>query len=208
MAKPPASPMTIAQINALREALVENAIALIADADLLFVNGRPARAYSVAILATEEISKIPALIACLDQLDKGNQPDWDDIAEFLSSHYGKLMMNELYFTAQRSATGLDATGSKQWQEAVKAAKDRNTRKQRGFYVTIDAGVITTPAAAVDKEHAKFALGLARITFNMMELVNRAFTLRQHNPKAPVAINFRYSLMDDPLVDNSQISRRV
>ena len=199
MAKPPAAPMTVSQINALREALIENAISLISDADLLYMNGRLARAYSVAILATEEMSKIPALIACLDELDKGTQPNWDDIAEFLTSHYGKLMMNELYFATQRSATGLDATGSKQWQEAVKAAKDRNTRKQSGLYVAVDNGVVATPAAAVDKEHAKFALGLARITFNMMELVNRAFTLRQHNPEAPVEIKFRYSLMDEPLV---------
>jgi AbiV family abortive infection protein len=201
MTKPPASAMTVSQIDALREALIDNAIALIADADLLFKNGRLARAYSVAILATEEMSKIPALIACLDELDKGNQPDWDNLAEFLVSHYGKLMMNELYFATQRSAAGLDATGSKQWQEAVKAAKDRNTRKQSGFYVTTDAGVVRTPAAAIDKEHAKFALGLARMTFNMMELVNRAFTLRQHNPNAPVEVNFRYSLIDEPFVGN-------
>src|SRR5262245_46092042 len=127
--------MSVAQIDALRQALVENAIALIADADLLYVNGRLARAYSVAILATEEMSKIPVLLACLEELAQGKQPQWDDVAEFLTSHYGKLMMNELYFATQRSATGLDATGSKQWQEAVKAAKDRNTRKQRGFYVT-------------------------------------------------------------------------
>jgi AbiV family abortive infection protein len=193
--------MSIAQIDALRQALVENAIALIADADLLYVNGRLARAYSVAILATEEMSKIPVLIACLEEVAQGKQPQWDDVAEFLTSHYGKLMMNELYFATQRSATGLDATGSKQWQEAVKAAKDRNTRKQRGFYVTADSGVVETPAMAIDKEQAKFALGLARITFNMMELVNRAFTLRQHNPKAPVEIHFRYSLMDQPLSDN-------
>lgn len=71
------------------------------------------------------------------------------------------MMNELYFATQRSATGLDVTGSKQWQEAVKAAKERNTGKQRGFYVTADAGVVETPVMAVDKEQAKFALGLAR-----------------------------------------------
>jgi AbiV family abortive infection protein len=144
------------------------------------------------------MSKIPALIACLDELNRGIQPNWDDIAEFLSSHYGKLMMNELYFATQRSVTGLDATGGKQWQEAVKAAKDRNTRKQSGFYVRMDAGVVTIPAVAINKEHARFALQLARITFNMMELVNRAFTLRQHNPAAPVDVHFRYSLMDAPL----------
>jgi AbiV family abortive infection protein len=75
MAKPPAPPMTVAQINALSEALVDNAIALIADADLLYTNGRLARAYSVAILAAEEMSKIPALIACLDELNRGIQPN-------------------------------------------------------------------------------------------------------------------------------------
>lgn len=193
--------MTVSQINALRQGLIENAISLIADADLLYVNGRLARAYSVAILATEEMSKIPALIACIEELDKGAQPNWDDLAQFLTSHRKKLMMNELYFATQRSASGLDPTGSKQWQEAIKAAEDRDTRKQSGFYVTVDAGVVTTPAVAVNKEHAKFALQLARITFNMMELVDNAFTLRRHNPQAPVEIHFRYSLLDEPLVDD-------
>jgi AbiV family abortive infection protein len=170
------------------EALVENAIALIADADLLYMNGRLARAYSFAILAAEEMSKIPALIACLDQLDKGNQPDWDDIAELLVSHYGKLMINELFFATQRSAAGLDATGSKQWQEAVQAAKDRNTRKQNGFYVGIDAGSRHDAGRGSRQGAREVRAWVARITFNMMELVNRAFTLRQHDPKAPIESN--------------------
>ncbi|MDP9224753.1 MAG: hypothetical protein M3P13_11815 [Acidobacteriota bacterium] len=82
-----------------------------------------------AILATEEMSKIPALIACLDELDKREQPKWDDIAEFLRSHDWKLMMNELYFATQRSATGLDATGSKQWQEAVAGSAQSSEEPQ-------------------------------------------------------------------------------
>ena len=192
--------MTVEQINALREALIENAIALIADADLLYENGRLARAYSIAILATEEMSKLPILLHCLEELDAGSEPNWADVGEFLASHYGKLMMNELYFATQRSANGLDATGSKQWQDAVKAAKDRNARKQSGFYVNVEAGSVVTPAVAVPREQAKFALGLARITFNMMELVNRAFTLRQHEPQAKVDINFRYSFTDPPLAE--------
>lgn len=166
--------MTVSQINALRQGLIENAISLIADADLLYVNGRLARAYSVAILATEEMSKIPALIPCIQELDKGAQPNWDDLAQFLTSHRAKLMMNDLYFAAQRSASGLDPTGSKQWQEAVKAAKDRDTRKQSGFYVTVDAGVVTTPVVAVNKEHAKFALQLARNPFPILALGRAAY----------------------------------
>jgi hypothetical protein len=56
---------------------------------------------------------------------------------------------------------------------------------------------TTPTKAIDKEEATFGLKLARISFNMLDLVSRAFTLRQNDPNAPVEIDFRYSLLDEP-----------
>src|SRR5207249_3159052 len=102
-------------------ALIENSISLIDDADLLYINGRYPRAYALSVLATEEISKLPALISCLEELAKGIQPNWDDIAELLNNHRGKLMMNQLYWASQRAPGRLDATGSQQWEDAVKAA---------------------------------------------------------------------------------------
>jgi AbiV family abortive infection protein len=194
-----ARPMTVAEINELRAALIENSISLIADADLLYVNGRYARAYALSVLATEEISKLPVLISCLEELAEGIQPNWDHIAKFLTSHPRKLLVNQLYWASQRTPGGLEATSSQQWQEAVKAAEGLHARKLCGFYATSDGGVATTPTKAIGKEEAAFALKLARISVNMLELVSRAFTLRQNDPNAPVKIDFRYSLLDEPCV---------
>jgi AbiV family abortive infection protein len=123
-----ARPMTLAEINERRAALIENSISLISDGDRLYVNGRYARAYAMSVLATEEISTLPVLISCLAELAEGIQPKWDDMAKFLTSYPGKLLMNQLYSASQRTPGGLDATGSQQWQDAVKAATHLNARK--------------------------------------------------------------------------------
>jgi AbiV family abortive infection protein len=193
--------MTVAEIDELRIAVVDNSISLIDDADLLYVNGRYPRTYALSVLAIEEVSKLPVLVSCLEQLSEGTQPDWAGIDEFLNSHHGKLMMNQSYWASQRTPGGLDATGSRQWQDAIRAARDLHVRKLSGFYATSDGGVATSPAKAIDQKQAAFALKLARVSFNMLELVSRAFTLRRNDPKAHVEINFRYSLGDAPLADH-------
>lgn len=125
--------MSVAELDELRAAVVENAISLIDDADLLYVNARYPRAYALSVLAIEEVSKLPALISCLEQLANGAQPDWDDIDEFLNSHHGKLLMNQLYWASQRTPGGLDATDTRQWEDAVKAARDIQGRKLSSLY---------------------------------------------------------------------------
>ena len=47
--------MTVAEIDELRAAAIENSISLIADADLLYVNGRYPRTYALSVLAAEDL---------------------------------------------------------------------------------------------------------------------------------------------------------
>ena len=90
----------------------ENAISLISDADLLYT---VMVVLSLCVLRCHPRNRgdvqNPGTHCLSRRTRQGTQPNWDDIAEFLTSHYGKLMMNELWiFATQRSATGLDATG--------------------------------------------------------------------------------------------------
>ena len=81
------------------------------------------------------------------------------------------MMNEATRdTAQRHGPGRH--GQQAMAGWVKATTIRQYSKA-GVVSTsaVDDGVVTTPAA-VDKDHAKFALGLARVTFDAVFSVNR------------------------------------
>jgi AbiV family abortive infection protein len=65
------NPLTITQLHAIQDAVVENAEELIADAELLQQHGRFARAFSLAVLACEELAKSPMFTGAVPRHCRG-----------------------------------------------------------------------------------------------------------------------------------------
>jgi AbiV family abortive infection protein len=77
-------------LKKLRAFALENATELVAEAELLFQNGKFARTYTLAHLSSEELAKLPLLAAVGVDLVNGATIDWKKIDEKLRSHKVKL----------------------------------------------------------------------------------------------------------------------
>src|SRR5262245_3232391 len=97
-------PMTVQQLQALQDAVLENAKALIADAELLAENIRHVRAFSLAVLACEELAKSPILSQACLELVLGDPVDWTVLGRFMRTHGQKLTLMALvdFVTAVQS----------------------------------------------------------------------------------------------------------
>jgi AbiV family abortive infection protein len=83
-------PLSVAEVRASAVAALENARDLLSDADLLFGHGRNPTAFSMAILAAEELGKAAVLVGALDLLVIKSLVDWDRLDRRLHSHRAKL----------------------------------------------------------------------------------------------------------------------
>jgi AbiV family abortive infection protein len=66
--------------------LLTNAIDLLREADLLFDQGKYARALALAHFAMEEMGKCVALLSVAVEIALGNEPDWVTAEKVWSSH--------------------------------------------------------------------------------------------------------------------------
>lgn len=78
--------LSVAEIEALRALVLQNAGELLAEAELLFQHKRFARTYTLAHLSSEELAKLPLLASVGVSLVNGGTINWKKLDKKLRSH--------------------------------------------------------------------------------------------------------------------------
>jgi len=140
---------------ALTQACLANGDDLVTDAEVLLSSGRPARALSLAVLATEEYGKA---IHALAVINAGG--DAGEIAAYLRAaerHPAKLEAGAWWAAFVNVAESLDEGFA---AKAVELSGTANRDKLSGFYVDWGDGEIRTPRG-ISAERARTRVELAR-----------------------------------------------
>jgi len=150
-----AGTLSVEQVAEGIELCVENASDLLEEATLLYKNGRYARAFSLIVLAEEEMGKIP-IIARAIWFKAGDKAERKKFWKRFRSHEEKYS----------DALGLDFLflPEKELEDAIKEMKTippiANEFKQLGFYVDYVNGHFTIPKALFKKNFIEFMLRIA------------------------------------------------
>jgi AbiV family abortive infection protein len=148
-------------------AIAANARDLLADAELLLRAGRWARAYSLAVLASEEWAKAYAVLTLsfMPPEVRARVP----MKDFLEGHHLKNMGAHLLRLVGGAEPGVAErlAGTAGLADALRAADDQasnaNAAKQRGLYADLLAGGVLSLPSAISEEKATTAVGQARET---------------------------------------------
>ena len=182
-------PMTILQLQALQDAVLENAKALIADAEFLAENIRHERAFSLAVLACEELAKSPILSQACIELVIGEPVDWNAIGRFMRTHDQKLtLMASLDFIAAVQSRQMRTLFMQHRGDKIvrRRPKEINIAKQDGFYVDVnDDGTPKKPSQTIRPKDVFEVLQLANKAYEMLSgavVEGRAFIARE-SPEA-------------------------
>ncbi|MFJ4255166.1 AbiV family abortive infection protein [Microbacterium sp. NPDC090003] len=167
-----------AAARAYWRALLDNATRLIADANLLFAADSIGRARALTVLAEEELGKATAVYDTFSWAwSKLSEEGIELLQGSARDHLAK------YAAAYEFGRELDAFWGDDYPEVPEdddwvrwhaeretesraAAKVANQEKQRGFYVDLAAGDITTPAQ-FDRDHVEDHLVRAAQVVEMM-----------------------------------------
>jgi AbiV family abortive infection protein len=167
--------LTKKRYDEFHEAVIENAAALIDDAELLFANDRLPTAFALSVLATEEAAKGMLLW----QHRPGRLPkliDLKRVNKSLRDHEVKLAVPRLIAFAlkRRTDTGDDggvAAIEKDLPEVYKQARSSDRAKQRSFYVSFDGGKAKTPTRAISRKLVESNLAIARALVDLIVFVH-------------------------------------
>jgi AbiV family abortive infection protein len=178
-------PMTILQLKALQDAVLENAKSLIADAEFLAENIRHERAFSLGVLACEELAKSPILSQAYLELAIGEPVDWHALGRFMRTHDQKLTLMALldFITAVQSRHMRTLFMQHRGGKIVRRRpKEINIAKQDGFYVDVnDDGTPKRPSETIRPKDVFEVLQLAHKAYEMLSeavVDGRAFMARE------------------------------
>ena len=155
--------MTPQDARTFWKALMDNASALIADADVLLNAGSFGRARALTVLAQEELGKalwVYDTFSSAWSTGDGEPRKVDRLAKHGRDHVQKFLEAFVYgdelpafwgdFEAmdkRRQGEPWEDAWQRRQREAEAAAKEANAAKQRGFYVDRDkAGIISSPTS--------------------------------------------------------------
>jgi len=152
--------LSVSQIEEARSKILQNATELVEEAELLLVNGRHARAYSLAHLACEEMAKIPMLLRAATDKILGRDVDWQKLNRRLRSHIEKIRVIIVlgYFVDPNIENDQDL---KTLQKSLAKVKDFNLLKNQSLYTNFVGNSFQNPSEAIPTELAKSLVGLAR-----------------------------------------------
>jgi len=149
-------------------AAARNVVGLVEDAEVLSGAGRPARAYSLAVLAVEELGKAGSL-AVLAAMPE-NVRDQAPVGRLLEWHQLKLVKGTLLAAVQVALPEVCSTFAAQpisdlvemVDKAQALARDEDRVRLRGLYVDVDrSGQIQQPSE-VTPAQVREQLDLARL----------------------------------------------
>ncbi|USX20941.1 AbiV family abortive infection protein [Oxalobacteraceae bacterium OTU3REALA1] len=155
--------LNYAQIDSLIESLLDNAKALIFEAETLNSVSAYARAFALAHLAREEISKCGILHAAGTRLLAGIEVDWKKTMRRLRDHKAKLELetvNQFLFVGAESK--LAAVPS--------IVEHRNDRKNAAIYVGLINGKAVLPSQVFTENQAARTIELAKFALETEEKI--------------------------------------
>ncbi len=137
--------LTVEQIELGRAEILNNARALVEEAEILLGHQRYARAYALSHLASEELAKLPMLVRAAVEVAFGISVDWRRLDKRLRNHIEKadLAMDMDFLSGQMPPEEYLST---------KAAY-LNRLKNDSLYVGISAGAFVAPTQVISKESA-------------------------------------------------------
>ncbi len=156
--------LTVEEIGRGMHKSYRNACGLIEDAELL-LDGRPARALSLAVLAIEEIAKVVLLAHAATSAASGPVA-WNEIQTLLDlrSHRKKQIVFAAYGTAILEKFG-GADGKSFYEQSIPGGINPllDFMKQLGFYVDVAGGKFVSPDEfGVDnREWAVWLIGVGK-----------------------------------------------
>jgi AbiV family abortive infection protein len=152
--------LSVSQIEEARSKILQNAMELVEEAELLLANGRFARAYSLSHLACEEIAKIPMLVRAATDKILGRDVDWQKLNRRLRSHTEKI--TGIFFVDYLIDPNIENDQDlKILQKSLDMVKDFNMLKNQSLYTNLVGNSLLKPSEAIPTELATSLVGLAR-----------------------------------------------
>lgn len=166
-----------AQIDSLIDSLLDNAKTLIFEAETLNNVSAYARAFALAHLAREEISKCGILHAAGTRLLAGIEVDWKKTMRRLRDHKAKLELETVnQFLLMGAASKMGAIPD--------IVEHRNDRKNAAIYVGLVDGKAVLPSQVFTENQAVRTIELAKLALETEEKIRVTvgpFTARTPGP---------------------------
>lgn len=183
--------MSVRRLRVAREHVLTNAEDLVADAQLLLKNKRYARAFSLSVLAIEELAKTMALWMTEGSVRAGQPVDWKKLWSDLKRHNPKLEVawgiREMLIQLPRlieSAEAYERAVLRKAKAITRGAAESNTEKQNGFYVSLSSRTILTPRTAISPKDAENRVAMALAGCKFLRIVLERFPTPPSANKAP------------------------
>ena len=140
-------------VECARRKVLRNAVALLRDARLLLKHRRYARAYALAHLASEEMSKLPMLVRAGLESQSDSRFDWQKLGKRLQSHQSKLRAAVLwdYMLDPDMIADADLRRLRQGLEQIDEANDL---KNRSLYAGVVGDSFVSPRESVSAATAQ------------------------------------------------------
>lgn len=185
------SSLTVEQIELGRAEILNNARALVEEAEILLHHERWARAYALSHLASEELAKLPMLVRAAVEVACGASVDWKRLDKRLRDHVEKadLVMDMDFLSGQMPPDEYLNT----------RAAHLNHLKNDSLYVGISAGRFVAPVQAISEEAAVAMCETSRRRlrlFDSVEELTRGQIQRVvSNPEHRKRLSAKVSLQD-------------
>lgn len=175
--------LNLVQIDNYISALIDNAESLISEATILYQSNAYARAYTLAHLSREELSKCVILYGAGRRILGGSGVDWKTTMRRLRDHKSKLRQETVKNSIVAVSMGDQETSELMMNNVDMFASYRNNQKNISIYVGLNEdGEITIPSDVITAEQAYRAISLANLFLKEEQQINE--TLGKLSDKKP------------------------
>jgi AbiV family abortive infection protein len=169
-------PLTITQIFATSSKLMENAQELVEEAELLLENGRDARAFALAHLASQELIKFHFLTSVAVELARDHSVNWKKIDQLLRNHEVKIRGAILLdFIREPPQDGVYRAS--ELSQRMSASGNLNAMKNYSLYVSQIGHDFVKPSELIDHKattecvaHTREQLQIFRILYSAVSAI--------------------------------------
>lgn len=151
------NPISSAELKKARALVLANATELLQDSLFLLNDSRYARSYALTVLAREEMAKLAMVIRAVYALNANEQFDWDRFERRMKRHDEKLEVFALIeiINSPHLSQALDKKAElKRLLSEPENRRRLNEGKQDGFYGSVSADGIRTPADVISDGDAR------------------------------------------------------
>jgi AbiV family abortive infection protein len=173
------SRLTLKQLDAAIDAVLENARSLIDESKLLLRFGFHARAYTLGHIAREELAKVTMFYATGLRILSGNTVDWKRLHKRLRDHKEKLKSDALLMLISTPGAALALPIEK----ALAGIDVRNEWKNDSLYVALKGNAFKTPSEMITHRRAERTIDLAGFALaDTVELLEAGGKLAKGDPE--------------------------